>query len=90
MILKGQPISFDKELMPHYVIKFNLSMLIFFAVWFVTCLPALIAVGAIYGDAAEFYIVLGSLFGAFLIGVLILYTVAKKNFCRKAFGFRIK
>ena len=117
-------------------------MLIFFAVWFVTCLPALIAVGAIYGDAAEFYIVLGSLFGAFLIGVLILYTVAlklrerlvseraaelekkfsdmpldealfnfldkrnlaryednkdfvylkndKKNFCRKAFGFRIK
>jgi len=78
LILKGQSISFDKELMPPYIINFNVFMLAFFAGCFVIYTPAIIAAGVIYGEATEFYIVLGSMFGAFLIGVLILYTVALK------------
>lgn len=78
MILKGQPISFDRHTQPMYVIKFNIVMVCFFIGWLILCTPTLITVGCIYGERPEFYITFGVLFGLFLVGVLILYIVALK------------
>lgn len=76
MILKGQPISFDKKLMPPYIIKFNIAMLIFFGAWFVVCVPAMTAVGFIFEESAEFYITFGVSMGGFFVGLGIFYIVA--------------
>lgn len=78
MVLKGQPISFDKENQPLYVYKFNVAMVVFFAAWFVICTPIMITCGFLYGESFEFFLSFGVSFGAFFLGLLILYIVALK------------
>lgn len=75
MIIKG-PISFNRNL-PPYVLKFNISLVCFFAAWAVLCIPAMIAVGVINGEEPITYIVMIALFSVFFIGLIIFYAVAR-------------
>ena len=77
MVLKGR-VRFDRQNLPPYIFTFNVAMVAFFIGWFVVSLPPIIALGCIYGEAPVTYIVMGCLFGAFFLGLLILYTVALK------------
>lgn len=75
LTLKGK-ISFDKENLPPYIFKFNIALVVFFAAWFVLCLPPVIVLGCVYGESPVTYITMIAVFAAFFIGLLILCTVA--------------
>ena len=75
MILKGQ-IRFDKQNLPPLVFKFNVALICFFGAWFLLCVPAMIAVGVIFGERVETYATMIALFSVFFVGLGIYYLVA--------------
>lgn len=77
LILRGK-ISFDKKNLPPYIFKFNIALVVFFAAWFVLCLPAMIAVGCVLDESPVTYITMIAMFAVFFLGLLIFCTVAFK------------
>ncbi|MDE7438928.1 MAG: hypothetical protein K2N23_00200 [Clostridia bacterium] len=71
-------ISFDKKHLPKYIYKFNIALIIFFAVWFAAGVPLMVTIGCFYGESAITFAVMASSFAVFLIGFFIFWLVDNK------------
>ena len=78
MRFSGRRLSLDKRKLPPYIYKINVATVIFFAVWFIICLPVWIAVGVIYGDSPATFIAMVAAVALFLIGFAILLPIDSK------------
>lgn len=77
MILKGQPISFDKKNLPPYIYKFNVALTVFFALAIAVFLAAGIPIGLTLGDDPTMYFTLAFL-AVFLIVTLIFIIIGMR------------